>query len=77
MRTINIDRIRIKADTEEDDVLLHQISGQLIVNDSPAILAATGSQGYTEIQINNLPTADPQVSGVLWQDSGYLKISLG
>ena len=77
MPTINIDRIRIKANVEEDDVLLHQVSGQLFVNDAPAIVAATGSQGYTEIQINNLPTTDPQASGVLWQDSGYLKISLG
>lgn len=77
MRTINIDRVRIKANIEEDDVLLHQVSGNLFVNNAPAIVAATGSQGYTEIQINNLPSVDPQSSGVLWQHSGYLKISLG
>lgn len=77
MRTVNVDQLRIKAEIEADDVLLHQISGQLFVNNSPTIVASTGSQGYTEIQINNLPTADPQASGVLWQDNGYLKISLG
>ena len=77
MRTVNVDQLRIKAETETDDVLVHQISGQLFLNNSEILVVATGSQGYAEITLNNLPTSDPMTSGVLWQDNGFLKISLG
>ena len=39
--------------------------------------SATGSFDYLKLNYDRMPTADPEIKGVIWRDSLDLKISAG
>ena len=67
----NNSRVRCIADIETGiDVVGDAVTDSLTVNGD---LTVTGDV----ITLSDLPTEDPTVAGVLWNDSGTVKVSAG
>lgn len=45
------------------------------LNSTNANIYVDSLDGYLKIKPNSLPTTDPNIDGVVWSDSGVLKIS--